>query len=129
MICYNQILTTDGEMTGTDVINSDPLWVGTATLFGIQALRSSTATGTLKLQASCSPVRPDFLNGNAPLQEIPDDEWEDIVDSDFAVGVGEGWLWSYDGAGFPWVRVVYTNATDTGELQVRATVKSNEIVG
>lgn len=116
-------------MTGTAVNTSDPLWVGTAALFGIQALRSSTATGTVKLQASCSPVRPDALNGNAPEQTIPDSEWEDVLDSEFSVAAGEGYLWSYDGAGFNWVRAVYTNATSTGTLNIRANVKSNEIVG
>jgi hypothetical protein len=129
MISYSQQILTNGSMTGTSVLTSDPLWVGTASLFGIQALRSSTATGTLKLQASCSPVRPNVLDGNAPAQTIPDAEWEDVVDSDFAVVAGQGWLWSYDGAGFNWVRLVYTNATSTGVLNARANVKSNEITG
>jgi len=129
MISYSQKILIDGEMTGTDENTSDPLWVGTATVFGIQALRDGDAAGSVKLQASCSPARPNTLAGNLPSVAIPDEEWEDIPDSTFSVAATVGWIWSYDGAGFNWVRAVYTNASGTGTINVRANVKSNEVLG
>lgn len=128
MISYTQTLLNLGEMTGTDVNTSDACWVGTAVVFGIQALRDNDAEGTIKLQASCSPKRPNALNADVPV-EIADNEWEDIPDSEQTVGAGEGWLWSYDGAGFNWVRAVYTNTTGTGFVTIRANVKSEEVLG
>lgn len=39
------------------------------------------------------------------------------------------YLWNFDGSYFSWMRIVYTNASSTGTLTVRAVVKSQEIVG
>lgn len=127
MITYSQEILS-GEMADTDVNTSSALWVGTSTTFGIQAVRGGDAAGAVKLQSSCSLKRPNNMAANVPVV-IPDNEWEDIPDSEYSVAAGEGWIWSYDGAGFNWVRAVYTNASGTGDLIIRANVKSNEIVG
>lgn len=128
MISYTQQILTDGGMTGTDETPSEALWVGECTEFGIQATRTSTAAGTIKLQACVSNVRPNKLDGNSPDGRIEESAWEDVVDSEQSVGAGEGWLWSYSGAGFNWVRVMYINASGSGDLNVIGTVKSKEVI-
>ncbi len=110
MICYNQNILIDGVMVSTNDLTSAPLWIGTTQGFGIQATWLGEATGALKLQGSCSAKRPNTLNADVPVV-IPDEEWSDVPDSEFAVAEAGNYLWNYDGAYFPWVRVVYTNAT------------------
>lgn len=128
MISYTQTLVSSGTMTGTSEIDSKPFWIGTTQGFCIQAIWTGTATGTLKLQASNAATRPNTLNA-ATSAAVPSNSWSDVPDSEYSVTAAGNYLWNYDGAYFPWVRVVYVNATNTGTINVNGSAKSDEVLG
>lgn len=112
---------TNSEMTGTTVVNSAAIPVDQLWGFAIQAAWTGTPTGTIKLQASCDA--PDRTNqtssGSATVAN-----WTDIADSSYAIAGAEGtYMWNVTSASYRFVRVVYTNASGDGVLDVTMCAK------
>jgi len=128
MINYSFPIFSAVEMNDTDPLASKPAWIGTAQGVAIQATWTGDATGAFKLQASCSSKKPNSLDANAD-PGIPEDSWCDLPDSDFAVTEAGSYIWNYDGAYFPWVRVYYTPTDGSGTLDGVANIKSDEVLG
>jgi hypothetical protein len=114
----NDLVVSSGSMTGTATINSDPIWLGHAAGVAIQAVWTGTPNGAFKLQCSIDPVQPMAGQTTTPAN------WEDVADSDYTVtGSAGSYTWNVDAAFFPWIRVVYTNTSSTGTLNVRFNAK------
>ena len=73
--------------------------------YAIQIVFTGTPTGLFHLQSSCDTdtpanlINPDNMN------------WTDIANSDFSVSAAGNVEWNVDGAGYTWVRVVYTDGS------------------
>lgn len=117
----NDQIITNGSMTGTSTINSDPFWVGQAIGYAVQAVWSGTPTGTIKLQASIDAVEPNPSNSNEPATIT---NWEDITDSSYSITGSAGtYTWNVTDVFYRWVRVVYVNSSSTGTLNARFNTK------
>lgn len=113
-------LLTNATMTGTATVNSaaistDQLW-GVA----IQAFWTGTSvTGTLKLQASCdSPMGQNVSEGTF----VPTN-WTDITSSSSSVSGPGNFMWNVSEIAYRYIRLTYTNATNTGSLSANACLK------
>ncbi len=116
----NDLIISAGSMTSTDVINSDPFWVGHAMGYAIQAVWTGTPTGTIKIQVSIDPQEPTVGNSGEPTVT----NWEDLASSSYSITGSAGtYMWNVTSAYYRWVRVVYTNASGTGTLNVRFNTK------
>ncbi len=113
-------LIVDGSMTGTSVINSDSFWVGHAFGYCVQARWTGTPNGTIKLQVSIDGVEPTVGNSNEPTIS----NWEDLADSSYSItGSAGSYMWNVNEVNYRWVRVVYTNSSSTGTLNVEYSTK------
>lgn len=119
MRILNDMAMTGGVMTGTSTIFSDWIWLGHAAGAAIQAVWTGTPNGTIKLQCSVDP------KGITPGESFPTlTNPEDIADSSYAItGSAGSFTWNVSEAYFPWIRVVYTNTSSTGTLDVRYNTK------
>jgi hypothetical protein len=95
--------------------NSDPVYVGGAPGFSIQAVTSSSSSpvGTFKLQAS-----NDLQTGSVT-------NYTDIPDSDIAVSGDAVDMWDVMDHQYKWVRVVYTRTSGTATVSAR--INMNEL--
>ena len=123
---FNCAVITDGYMFNN--ITSEPIRVNSFPTFAIQYWISSStpnATGSIKLQASC-----EWDNHNAAIMQLSGasildnyiKNWVDIT-SPAAIAITSGspavGMFNLTGAGYSWIRVVYTATTGSGTLQVR----------
>lgn len=117
----SQILAA-AAMTGTSVVNSNPIRLDQIYGFAIQAFWTGSPTGTLKLQASCdSPPNHSQVSNGGPDTVT---HWDDIVNSSYAIaGTSGTYTWNFNGAFFNYVRLVYTNASGTGSLSAEICLK------
>lgn len=107
----NDLAASGAAMAGTDVVVSDPIWIGHAGGYAIQAVWSGTPTGSFKLQSSVDPQEPRA--GITPSIS----NWEDIPSATGSASGAAGMkTWNIADAYYPWVRLVYTNASSTGTL-------------
>jgi hypothetical protein len=119
MRILNDLAVDSGSMTGTSTINSDPIWLGHAAGVCIQAVWTGTPNGAFKLQCSVDPQVPQPGVSNPTLTN-----WEDVADSSYSVtGAAGSYTWNVDKTYYPWIRVVYTNTSSTGTLNVRYNTK------
>lgn len=114
----NDLCIDGGVMTGTSIINGTPVWVGHAVGISLRAEWTGSATGEIKLQASCNP-KVQTTDGASPV--ITD--WTDITNSEYTIATAGDYMWNIDYAYYPWIRVVYENATGVGVLDVRFNTK------
>lgn len=109
----NDQVVTSQAMSGTGVINSDPIYLGHMAGVCIQAKWTGTPTGTFKLQCA---VTKGENSANTPA--VMPTDWQDIADSSYATGGAAGtYTWNVRDAFYNWIRVVYTNASGTGTLE------------
>lgn len=109
-------------MTGTTVVNSNPIRLDQIYGFAVQAVWTGTPTGTFKLQASCDtpPNQSQVANGGPD----PITHWDDIANSSYAVGGSAGsYTWNFNGSFYNYMRLVYTNASGTGTVTANLCVK------
>ena len=115
----NDRVIANGTMTGTTAINSEPIWLGHIANWGVYAAWTKTGGtlgGAFKVQISFDDVdekRPQDVSN-----------WIDLTSATMSVtdASGSAYLLFQD-AGYPWARVVYTNATGTGTCNVRFNAK------
>ncbi len=122
----NDVIFNAGVMTGTTVLNSNPIWLGHIALAGFQLYWTRTdgaLTGTFKVQVSNDDVP------NASGQALPNSpiitNWTDLPSVTLSVvdaASGTGVISLVD-TPYKWARVVYTNATGTGVVSGRFNVK------
>lgn len=115
-------MLSGSAMTGTTVVNSNPIRVDQIYGFAIQAFWTGTPTGTLKLQASCdSPPKQTQVSNGGPDAVT---NWSDIADSSYSIAGDAGnYMWNFNGSFYNYVRLVYTNASGTGSLSAEICVK------
>lgn len=110
----NAAIVTDGDMTGTEVIYSDPISLDKFVCCFIQAVWTGTPNGSFKVQ----------ICGDA--DEVTPTNWGDYPDSTVAVtGAAGSHHWDIVKTGASWARLVYTNTSGTGVLNVRSNLKGN----
>jgi len=124
----NFAIFTDGVMTGTTTINSDPIYLGHIANFAVQLswVRSVAAlVGTYKIQVSNSPPRVSGTNASTKVTPPDDIVWSDLTSATGAVvdAASGNALLNYSDVGYLWARLQYTNTTGTGALQARANLK------
>lgn len=111
----------DAVMTGTSVVESQAIPLEQIFGYAMQAVWTGTPNGTLKLQASSdAPARGGTSDGT------PDEiaNWSDITSSSVAItGSAGNYMWNVDAAFYRWVRLVYTNTSGVGVLNVKVSVK------
>jgi hypothetical protein len=119
MRILNDMALVDGVMDSTDTIYSDWIWLGHAAGACIQAVWTGTPEGALKLQCS---VDPKTLSPGESFPTLSNPE--DIADSSYTItGAAGSYTWNVDAVFYPWIRVVYTNTSSTGTLNVRYNTK------
>lgn len=116
----NYKVITDGAMTGTDTINSDPIWLGHICNWAIQLVwvkSSGTLDGDYKIQVSNAALAAAPSSGKVvPLNVV----WTDLDSATGSVTDGDGNdLINFENAGYQWARIVYINTTGVGVLQAR----------
>lgn len=110
------MLIENGVMTGTDVL-SGVFFLGDAKNYSVHAEWTGTPTGTLKLQGS-GKYPQGLVSGNT-LPPFVDSDFVDITDATAATGGAAGeQLFDVEDASYAWVKVVYTNTSGTGVLNV-----------
>lgn len=73
--------------------------------YAIQIVFTGTPTGNFTLQSSCDTDTPaNLINPNNM-------NWTTIANSSFTVTAAGNVEWNVDGAGYTWVRVVYTDTS------------------
>lgn len=115
----NDLVLQNGAMASTNVLTSEPIWLGHMVNWGIYAswIKSGgTLAGGFKVQISFDEVdekRPSEVSN-----------WIDLSSATISVGDASGsdYLLFSDVA-YPWARVVYTNTTGTGTCNVRFNAK------
>lgn len=123
---FNCAVINDGYMFSN--ITSEPIRVNSFPTFAVHYWISSTtpdATGSIKLQASC-----EWDNSNTSIMQRSGESilnnyvsnWVDIT-TPAAIAITSGspvsGMFNVTGAGYSWVRVVYTASSGDGTLQVR----------
>lgn len=110
MYTQTQKIIINGSMTGTAAINSDPIDLKQALGCSIQSVWTGTPTGTLKIQTSD--------DGDAAVT------WTDYTgSSQSTAGAAGDFRYGISAEFARWVRLVYTNASSTGTLNVTASIK------
>lgn len=112
---YNEIMASASAATSA---NSVPVQLDDLTILAIQVtFTGSNVVGTLKLQASNYPGDGTGIGPSAAA------EWIDVEDSSQAVTASSSHMWNIDGAGFRWVRAVWTYTSGTGNISMNSIVK------
>ncbi len=99
--------------------NSLPALLAHAWGYSIQAIITSTVTGSIKLQGSSDPV-PD---ANFSAANFPVVNWTDISGSTQSVTGAGSITWDVSRSAYSWVRVVYTAASGTGNISAQIFTK------
>ena len=106
-------LLTDGVMTGTNVLRSKPIFMASMLHASFAAIWSAGASpvGTFKVEAAFDhdPAASDITNGT----------WTDMGLTIGAVSGNSGQeIISLVDTAFPFIRLVYTNSSGTGTLNI-----------
>lgn len=113
---------TAGSMTGTATITSASIPIDQLIGIALQAVWTGTPNGTIKLQGSVDGPTGQTQVSNGGPDTIAN--WTDISDSSYSItGVAGNFLWDFDQPNFRNIRVVYTNTSSTGTLNVKACLK------
>lgn len=115
MRIHNQSLTLDSTNMASATITSRGVWLGHIADFSIQLVFTGAPVGTFKLQASNDVGTED--KGGAGWSDTGVTHWTDL-DSSQAISAAGDLMYNYRGAGFRWVRVVYTKTSGTGTITV-----------
>jgi len=111
------ILEIDGVRIEPDMgasFNLKPIYLGHIADFSIQLIFSGSPVGSFKLQASNDAGR---ISANSePNQYAAVTNWTDILGSSQSITASGDHTWTGKGAGYLWVRVVYTRVSGTGTL-------------
>ena len=110
MIFLNRQVITDGVMTGTSVLESIPLNLQQMSRASLQVVWTGTPTGVLKLQGSNN--ESDFVD----IKEV-----NDVINN--PAGAAGDLLLDINDISFKMIRLIYTNASGTGTLNVYAHAK------
>ena len=97
-------------------ITSSPIAVNQLYGFSIQAVYTSTSSGTLKLQASADPFNNNAMH---PDSITTPTHWTDIADSSATISGTGTYIWNINGAFYNYVRLVFTDSSsgsNTGRL-------------
>ena len=126
MRIFNDAVITNGAMTGTDVINSEAIWLGHIANWSLQGdwvRTGGSLTGAWKVQISNSPAKSN--TSSSKPEPIDSAVWTDLTSAtgNVANAASGNFALNLPDAGYLWARVVYTNATGTGTLQVRVNGK------
>lgn len=100
----NESLITSPENLSANK-NYRAIWIGHIVAYSIHIKTSGTGSGSFKLQACID----DPING----EESGLVNWVDISGSSQSITGGDQVFWNVDGAGYSWVRVVYTHTSGT----------------
>lgn len=101
-------------VSGTTVYRSNPIDTALCVAGSVQIVSTGTATGAAKLQAS----NDECPAGNLPKNFVPAN-WTDIPSATVSVtGAGTFLIPKID-LSYRWVAVVYTNATNTGNVSAQ----------
>ncbi len=103
------VLFSGGVMTGTSTLTSDPTNIANLDNVGLQIAWTGTAVGTLSVKCSIDNVTYSDLTFS-PLLAQP-------------VGVAGGYLISLNQLPFPWIKLVYVNASGVGVLNAQVCAK------
>ena len=115
-------LISAGVMTGTAVVESAPIPLEQIFGYAVQAVWTGTPNGSIKLQASCDNPGRDNQASNGGPDEVTN--WTDIASSSYAItGSAGNYMWNVSDAYYRYFRVVYTNTSSVGVLNVKAVVK------
>jgi hypothetical protein len=117
MRAHNDEILASTAISSTTTYTSDAVELTHIAGYAISLLLTGTATGTAKLQAAMTQLTPASA------------DWIDLPNSgataNIAVDAGAATkhLWNVSDAFYKWVRVSYTNATNSGTLAIRANLK------
>ena len=123
MRIFNNTVIDSGVMTGTDVINSEPVWLGHIVYWSAQidyTKSGGTLTGAVKVQVS----NADSVKSGDKI--VPKDPiWTDLPSATASVtdAASNSLIINLVDAGYQWARIVYTNATGTGVINVKVNGK------
>ncbi len=106
-------IVTNGDMSGTLTINSAITDLNQQYVYSIQAVYSGTPVGSLKLQASNDIVTLGAGGGQPAITN-----WTDISGSTVGISAAGNYLWNVSNFGYRWTRLVYTQTSGTGTLNV-----------
>lgn len=115
MRIHNQTLTLSSTDMSQTSITSSGIWLGHISDFSIQLVFTGSPVGTFKLQASNDQGNED--KGNGGWSDSGVTNWTDL-DSAQAISAAGNLMYNYRGAGFRWVRLVYTKDSGTGTITV-----------
>lgn len=117
-------LLVNGNMASS--INSNGVYLDQLATYAIQAVWTGSPIGSLKLQISCDAVPPLFSpTGSSTVTNAAANvvNWSDYTGSTVAVSGAGNWAWKVDISGEFWVRLVYTESSGSGTLNVNFTGK------
>lgn len=121
----NTVLTVAGIATGdmSASFNSDPIRLENMIYFSISAIvtLASSLNGTAKLQ-QCNDLGNDPGTGPQNISGLAG--WVDITGSSQTLTANGAYSWNYNqGAGFRWVRLLWTSVAGTGTAACTYNVK------
>jgi len=119
------LLEVDGVRATKDMASSfnlKPLYLGHVANYAIQLVFTGSPVGTLKLQVSNDPGKPDAGSEAQKYADVTN--WTDLGNSSQAISASGDHVWTVENAGYTWVRAVYTATSGTGTLtHARANTK------
>lgn len=125
MRIFNSKEINAADMTGTDVVTSEPIWLGHIANWSVQldwTRTSGALTGNYKIQVSNAATDTSQSPKLKPAEPVV---WTDLGGASGSVvdaPSGNALLNLVD-AGYVWARIVYTNATGVGVLNARVNGK------
>jgi hypothetical protein len=94
----------------------EPVYLGSIINYSIQLVFTGTPGGNFKLQCSVDPGRPT-ANSKEPQSDTVIN-WTDVADSAQSISAAGNHVWDVQNCGYTWVRVVWTQTSSTGSLDV-----------
>ena len=111
----NEQIFTAQAVSGTTAYNSNPIFLGHIYGLSFQSVFTGSMTGSLQLQVS-----NDFGNDESIGSGVTN--WTNFGSSVSVTGAGS-FIINQDAIYFRWARLVYTNATNSGNFSATMNVK------
>lgn len=100
-----------GDLSSTNLY-SNPIDLRHLSHYSIQVVSSGSPAGTYKLQVSND--NPDHTGNKYPVGSSM--TWTDVDGSSVTIAAAGSTVWNAAGAGYLWVRVVWTKSSGTGNV-------------
>lgn len=105
--------TTSGDLAEA-ALYSNPISLRHLSAFSVQLVATGSPTGSFKLQMSND--NPDHTGNKYPTSTM---NWTDLDGSSISITTSGNVGWNATGAGYLWLRVVWTKTSGTGSITGR----------